>query len=145
LIWKDGRCKVVPPPDKLFVDTTLIYCAILDRERVLAIVYELDFFTYYKKFKVGGLTTNRESRIAPKGSNIRFFSVDDPSELYVRYAKDERIKIRQQKFSVEKQPLRGRDTKGLVLTANMIEYIAAEKAPDWDEALTGPPGKFLDN
>jgi topoisomerase-4 subunit A len=145
LIWKDGRCKVVPPPDKLFVDTSLIYCAILDRERVLAIVYELDFFTYYKKFKVGGLTTNRESRIAPKGSNIRFFSVDDPSELYVRYAKDERIKIRQQKFSVEKQPLRGRDTKGLVLTANMIEYIAAEKAPDWDEALTGPPGKFLDN
>lgn len=145
LIWKDGRCKVVPPPDKLFVDTSLIYCAILDRERLLAIVYELDFFAYYKKFKVGGLTTNRESRIAPKGSKIRFFSVDDPPELYVRYAKDERIKIRQQRFSVEKQPLRGRDTKGLVLTANMIEYIAAEKAPDWDDALTGPPGKFLDN
>ena len=145
LIWKDGRCKVVPPPDKLFVDTTLIYCAILDRERVLSIVYELDFFTYYKKFKVGGLTTNRESRIAPKGSSIRFFSVEDTPKLYVRYAKDERIKIRQQMFSVDKQPIRTRDAQGLVLTANMIEYIAAEKAPDWDDDLTGPPGKFLDN
>jgi topoisomerase-4 subunit A len=145
LVWKDGRCKVIPPPDKLFVDTTLIYCAILDRERILTIVYELDFFTYYKKFKVGGLTTNRESRLAPKGANIRFFSVDDPAEIYVRYAADERIKIRQQKFSVEQQPLRGRDAKGLVLTANMIEYVGSEKASDWEDALTGPPGKFIDN
>ena len=107
-------------------------------------VFEFDFFTYYKKFIVGGLTTNRETRIAPKGSNIRFFSVDNPSVLFVRYAADERIKIRQQQFSVGNQPVRNRDAKGLVLTANTIEYIGAEKASDWDDALTGPPGKFLD-
>jgi len=144
LIWKDGRCKVVAPPDKLFVDSSLIYCEILDRERVMTAVFEYDFFTYYKKFIVGGLTTNRETRIAPKGANIRFFSVDDPSVLFVRYAADERIKIRQQQYSVGNQPLRNRDAKGLVLTANTIEYVGAEKAADWDDALTGPPGKFLD-
>jgi topoisomerase IV subunit A len=144
LIWKDGRCKIVAPPDKLFVDTSLIYCEILDRERVLTAVFEFDFFTYYKKFQVGGLNTNRETRIAPKGANIRFFSVEDPEKLFVRYAADERIKIRQQQFLVGNQPLRNRDAKGLVLTANTIEYIGAEKAADWDDALTGPPGKFLD-
>jgi topoisomerase-4 subunit A len=144
LIWKDGRCKVVAPPDKLFVDSSLIYCEILDRERVMTAVFEYDFFTYYKKFIVGGLTTNRETRIAPKGANIRFFSVDDPSVLFVRYAADERITIRQQQYSVGNQPLRNRDAKGLVLTANTIEYVGAEKAADWDDALTGPPGKFLD-
>jgi topoisomerase IV subunit A len=145
LVWKDGRCKVTPPPDKLFVDTTLIYCDILDRERVLTVVYELDFFTYYKKFMAGGLITNRESRLAPRGATIRLFSDDNPSCLYVRYTADARIKIRQQKYSVERQPLRGRDAKGLVLTANQIEYVGADKAADWDESLTGPPGKFIDS
>jgi len=145
LVWKDGRCKVVAPPEKMFVDTTLVYTEILDRARVMTAVYELDFFTYYKKFTVGGLLTNRESRIAPKGANLRFFSDEDPTVLYVRYAADPRIKIRQQRYAVERQPVRGRDVKGLVLTANMIEYIGAEKAADWDDALTGPPGKFIEN
>jgi topoisomerase-4 subunit A len=145
LVWKDGRCKVVPPPEKLFVDTTLIYCAILDREHVLTVVYELDFFSYYKKFKPGGLITNRESRLAPKGANIRLLSDQNPAVLYVRYLADPRIKIRQQKFAVERQPLRARDAKGLVLTANRIDYVGTEKPADWDDALTGPPGKFIES
>ncbi len=41
-------------------------------------------------------------------------------------------------------PLRSRDAKGSVLTANMIEYVGSEKAADWDDDLTGPPGKFID-
>ena len=145
LVWKDGRCKVVAPPEKLFVDTTLIYSEILDRDRVMTAVYELDLFTYYKKFTVGGLITNRESRIAQKGANVLFFSDDNPPVLYVRYATDSRIKIRQQRYAVERQPVRGRDVKGFVLTANIIEYVGSEKAANWDDALTGPPGKFLDN
>jgi topoisomerase-4 subunit A len=145
LIWKDGRCKVVAPPEKLFVDTTLIYCAILDRDRVLTIVYEHDFFAYYKKFTIGGVITNRESRIAPRGSILRFFSDSNPKKLYVRYKADERTKIRQQTFSLERQPLRTRDAKGLVLTANVIEYVGDKKAADWKDRLNGPPGKFIDN
>ncbi len=145
LMWNDGRCKVVPPPEKLFVDTTLIYCAILDRERILTAVYELDFFTYHKKFMIGGLITNRESRFAPRGANVRLLADDNPPVLFVRYAADARIKIRQQKFVIERQPIRARDAKGLILTANMIEYVGSKKAADWDDALTGPPGKFIES
>lgn len=145
MVWKDGRCKIVAPPDKLFVDTTLIYCAVVDRERVLTAVYEHDFFIYCKKFQVGRMATNREARFAPKGSTVRFFSVDNPAELHVRYVADERVKIRQQRFSLAKHPVRGRAAQGLVMTANAIEYIGPEKAPDWDDTLTGPPGKFLDH
>jgi len=145
LVWKDGRCKVTAPPEKLFVDTTLIYCKILDRERVMTAVYESDFFTFFKKFTIGGLITNRESRFAARGAHVRFFSDENPPALFVRYIADERIKIRQQRFSIEKQPVRTRDAKGVVLTANQIDYVGAEKAPDWDDALTGPPGKFIEN
>jgi topoisomerase-4 subunit A len=144
LVWRDGRCKVVAPPEKLFVDPTVIYTAILERDRVMTVVYEMDFFSYFKKFTIGSLLTNREARIAPKGANIRFFSDENPSALFVRYSADARIKIRQQRYAVERQAVRGRDAKGLVLTANMIEYVGAERAPDWDDELTGPPGKFIE-
>jgi topoisomerase-4 subunit A len=143
LIWKDGRCKIIAPPDKLFVDANLIHCAIIDREQILSVVYEAEFFTYYKKFKIGALAVNRESSIAPKGANIRFLSDEDLSELYVRYKAGEHVKIRQQRFSVTKQPLCSRDTRGQVLTANKIDYVGGEPAEDWGETLTGPPGKFL--
>jgi hypothetical protein len=46
---------------------------------------------------------------------------------------------------VERQPVRSRDAKGSVLTANTIEYVGSEKSADWNDALTGPPGKFIDN
>jgi len=145
LVWRDGRCRVVSPPEKLFVDTSLIYCAVLDRNRVMTTVFEHDFFTYLKKFTPGGLVKNRESRFAPKGSKVLFFADSDTPTLYVRYSEDERIKIRQQKFSVAKLPVRGRDAKGLVLTANRIEYVGSAEARDWDDKLNGPPGKFIDS
>lgn len=145
IVWRDGRCKVVAPPEKLFVDDNLIYCRILDREQVMSVVYELDLFTHFKKFTVGRLVTNRESRIAPKGANIRYFTDEDAAALYVRYREDARIKIRQQRFSIERQPVRTRDAKGPVLTANPIEYVGAEKAPDWNDDLTGPPGRFIES
>jgi len=145
LVWNDGRCKVVSPPEKLFVDDSLIYCAILNREKVFTTVYELDFFSYFKKFMFGGITKNRESRFAPIGSRILFFNDEKPSSIFVRYSDDARIKIRQQKFSVLHKPVQGRDSKGLVLTANRIEYVGCDKARDWDDRLTGPPGKFVDS
>ncbi len=144
LIWKDGRCKVVAPPEKLFVDTSLIYCSILDRERVMTAVFEWDFFTHIKKFAPGGLITNRESRVAPRGANLRFLADHNPRILYVRYATDERSKIRQQEFKIERLPLRDRDAKGHVLTSKRIEFIGADKPHDWDDDLTGPPGRLSD-
>jgi len=142
LVWKDGRCKVVPPPEKLFVDTSMIYCAILDRECELILVFEYDLFTHIKKFTVGGLVTNREYRLAPKGANIRFLADDCPSLLYVRYAADGRSRIRQQEFAVDRLPVRDRETTGPVMTSKRIEYIGADKPPDWDESQTGPRGRF---
>ncbi|MGA2262502.1 MAG: DNA gyrase subunit A [Acidobacteriota bacterium] len=142
LVWQDGRCKVVSPPEKLFVDTSLIYSAILDRERVMTMVYEWDLFTHIKKFAAGGLITNREYRLAPKGAGIRFFADDNPSILFVRYAADARTRIRQQEFTVDRLPVRGRDASGMVMTSKRIEFIGAAKPADWEDTLTGPCGRL---
>jgi topoisomerase IV subunit A len=142
LVWKDGRAKIIPPPEKLFVDTSLCYCDILDRERLMVLAYEWDFFTHIKQFSVGGLMTNRESRLTPKGSNIRFLSDNTPGKLFVRYAADQRSKISQQEFSLRRLPVTDRDAKGLVLTAKQIEFIGSAKPDDWDDTLNGPPGRL---
>jgi len=142
LVWKDGRCKVVPPPEKLFVDTSLIYAAILDREREMTMVYELDLFTHIKKFTAGGLVTNREYRLASKGTSIRFFADNSPAVLYVRYTADARSRIRQQEFSIDRLPVRDREAAGMVMTSKRIEFIGAQKPADWDDGLTGPKGRL---
>jgi topoisomerase-4 subunit A len=144
LVWSDGRCKLVAPPEKLFVDTTVIYCAILDDERIMTAVYECDFFAYVKRFPTGALVTNRESRVAPKGAVIRFLADDNPAVLYVRYAADGRTKIRQQEFKLHRMKTRKRNANGAVLTANRVEFVGSVKPADWDDRLTGPPGRISD-
>jgi topoisomerase-4 subunit A len=142
LIWRDGRCKLVAPPEKLFVDTSLIYCAILDGERIMTATYECDFFTYIKKFSTGAMVTNREFRMAPKGAQIRFLTDENPSVLYVRYAADGRAKIRQQEFKLHRLTVRKRNASGSVLTANRVEFVGATKPADWNDSHTGPPGRI---
>jgi hypothetical protein len=144
LAWKDGRCKVVAPPEKLFVDSSLVYCAVLDRDRVMTVVYEWDFFTHVKKFVAGSLATNRDSRLAPKGSNVLLLADDAPRLLFVRYAPDSRSKIRQQEYKLDRVPVRERDARGAVMTVRRVEFVGSVKPQDWDESLTGPPGRFSD-
>ena len=50
----------------------------------------------------------------------------------------------QQEFGVKRVPVRDRDARGLVMTAKRIEFVGAAKPADWDDTLTGPPGRFSD-
>ncbi len=143
LVWKDGRYKIVSPPEKLFVDTGLIYCAVLDRERVLTVVYGDSFFTYIKKFTPGGSVTNREYRCIARGSDIRLLAADDPPLLYVRYAGSESQSIKQQEFPTEPLPVKDRDARGAMLTSKKTSYIGKAKPADWDDSQTGPRGTYM--
>ena len=144
LVWNDGRIKIVPPPDKLFVDSSLVYCGILDKERVLTIVYTLDFFTYAKKFLATGMVTNREYRFASKGAEVRFFADDAPGRLFVRYGESGAKAIAQQTFELDALPVRDRDARGATLTMKSVAFVGASKPADWDDARNGPRGNFID-
>jgi topoisomerase-4 subunit A len=143
LVWKDGRYKIVSPPEKLFVDAGLIHCAVLDRERVLTVVYGDSFFTYIKKFIPGGSVTNREYRCIPRGSEIRLLADDDPPLLYVRYAGSETQTIKQQEFPTEPLPVKDRESRGAMLTSKKTSYIGKTKPKDWDDTQTGPRGTYM--
>ncbi len=143
LVWRDGRCTVVAPADKLFVDSSLLYCAILDRERVLTVVFELDFFTYIRRCVVGGLITNREYRLAAKGSQVRFFADEKLDTLFIRYSDPGKPPIHQQIFALDAVPVRDRDARAPVLSSRRIAAIAGAKPADWNDELNGPPARLM--
>ena len=143
LVWRDGRYKIVAPPEKLFVDTSLLYCAVLERERVLTVVYGDSFFTYIKKFVPGGSVTNREYRCIPRGAEIRLLADDNPPLLYVRYAGAENQAIKQQEFPTDVLPVKDREFRGAMLTSKKTAYIGKTRPADWDDALTGPRGTYM--
>jgi topoisomerase-4 subunit A len=143
LVWKDGRYKVVPPPEKLFVDTTLIHCAIVDRERVMTVVFTEDGFTRVKRFS-GAAVTNREYRCIPRGAQILFFSDAEPAVLYVQYDVPATAAIKQQEFETRSLPARDRAGKSALMSSKRIATIGATKPAGWDDAVTGPKGAFMD-
>ena len=126
----------------MFVDTSVTYAAVLDRDRVMTVVYETDGLVYAKRFPAGGMIMNREYRFLPRASRIGLFADDSPATLYVRYVPTERQQIRQQEYDMGPLPSRDRDTRGVLMTSKPIDYIGAAKPSDWDDALTGPPGRF---
>jgi topoisomerase-4 subunit A len=143
LVWRDGRYKMVAPPEKLFVDASLIHCAILDREKVLTVVYDEEGFTRIRKV-AGGMVTNREYRCIPAGARILFFSDEETPVLYVRYDVPETAAIRQQEFDTTRLPVRERDGKSSLMSSKKIATIGAVKPESWDDALTGPKGAYMD-
>ena len=78
-VWKDGRYKMTPPSDKIFVDKDLLEVFLFnpekDRARAFVCVYEepLYGFAYIKRFTFGGMINNKEYRLAPEKSKVLFF------------------------------------------------------------------------
>ena len=141
VFWKDGRCMLIAPPEKLFVDRNAIYCAVADRERVLTVVYDDRSLTYAKKFG-GGMILNKEYRCLPKEAQVRMLADDDPETIYVQYETSGSLAIRQQEFPAQALPVRQRTSRGVLMTSKRVKFVGPAKPRGWDDAQTGPRGKF---
>ncbi len=143
LLWLDGRYKVVAPPEKLFVDTTLAQCLVTTREHIITVAYEAEGLTRLKRFPVTAVA-NREYRSAPKDARVLFCSLDTHDTLYVRYDPAEGGTIRQQEFDIRELPVRERQSNGALMSSKRIAFIGPAKPDDWDDTQTGPKGRFMD-
>ena len=143
VVWDDGRYKVVPPPEKLFVDKNVIYLGIYDRDRVFTMVYVADPIAHLKRFRLGGIIQNKEYTCTPEGaSKILFFADDDPPILYVKYAPRKGQQIHQQEFQTAKAAIRTPKTRGLQMTTKRITLVTPQRPRNWD-AKPSPRGAFL--
>ena len=145
LVWDDCRYRVIPPPDKLFVDKNLVYAAIYDRDRVMTLVYESDQITHMKRFTFGGVIQNKDYFCIPEGETGKalFFADNQPATLYVKYAPRKGQQIHQQEFDPKKIAIRTPKTRGIQITTKRVTDIATQKPRNWDDKA-GPKGAFLD-
>ena len=145
LVWNDCRYRVIPPPEKLFVDKNLAYVAIYDRDRVMTLVYESDQITHLKRFTFGGVIQNKDYFCIPEGETgkVLFFADNQPATLYVKYAPRKGQQIHQQEFDPKKIAIRTPKTRGNQITTKRVTDVATQKPRNWD-AKAGPKGAFLD-
>ncbi len=160
-VWKDGRYKMAPPSDKIFVDKDLLEVFLFnpekDREREFSCVYEepLYGFSYVKRFTFGGMINNKEYRLAPEKSKVLFFAEGCPEKLYVKFKPAKNQKIHQMLFQPlelvdkgagEKRPVvevRGASARGIQLTTKAIARIASAKGSWWDDSEAAAKGVLL--
>lgn len=135
VVWDDGRYKVLPPPDKLFIDKNMLYCAIHDKEKLFTAVYtEPKFgFTYIKRFSFGGCIMNRDYYLAPEKSKVVFYAEGTPEALYVKYRPAKGQRVNQQLFVPGEVLVKGVSARGRQMTSKPIRSIVAEKPRGWED------------
>ncbi len=144
LVWDDGRYRVVQPPETLFVDTHLVYCAKMDRDRVMTIVYMEYGNAYLKRFRFGGAILNREYRCAGEGARILLFADDDPAEIYVKYKPAKRQRIHQQRFETAGVSVKGVKARGILMAPKKIEKVATRRPRWWTDGGKSPRGLLVE-
>ena len=160
-VWKDGRYKMTPPSDKIFVDKDLLEVFLFnpekDRERAFVCVYEepLYGFSYIKRFTFGGMINNKEYRLAPEKSKVLFFDEGCPENIYVKFKPAKNQKIHQMLFQPlelvdkgagEKKPVvevRGATARGIRLTTKAIARVSPTKGSWWNDGEASTKGVLL--
>jgi len=143
--WEDGRYKMLPPPDKFFVDQNHIYIARFDRDRQMTCVYtQKDHgFTYLKRFTFGGAIQNKEYRLAPDNSEVRLLVEGTPETLYVRYRPAKSQRIHHQLFTPSEAIVKGVAARGIQMTSKGISRLDTQKPKGWEDDAESPRGVLL--
>ena len=139
----DGRYKVVPQPDRLFVDKDLLLTCVFNRDRQYTVVYtEKSYgFTYLKRFAFGGTIMNRDYNLLPETGEIQLIVEGTPERLYVKYKPAKGQRIHQQLFKPSDVAVKGVKARGNQMTAKPIQRLVAgteAERPRWWDA-SGPP------
>jgi topoisomerase-4 subunit A len=144
-VSKDGRYRVVPPPEKMFVEGGMMYCAKADRDRVYTTVFtdKSCGFTYMKRFKTGGFIINKEYRCAHEGCEVLIFEDTNPTEIYVKYKPAKNQRIHQQVFNPADIPVKGSKARGNQMTAKKIARISTKKERWWKDSEENHRGHLI--
>lgn len=145
IVHGDGRYRVVNPPERLFVDTEMAYCAPVDRDRECLLVYrDEDGFNHIKRFTFGGAILNKEYSCIPDRGRVLYFTDCPPKTLYVRYKKSKGQRIHQQVFDLSKIAVKSVKTRGKHMTAKKVASIHSVKPKGWIDTGSGRPETFPD-
>jgi topoisomerase-4 subunit A len=145
VVSKDGTYRVVQPPEKLFVDGNMVYCAKADRDRVYTVVYTDTEcgFTYMKRFTTGGFIIDKVYNCAQDDADVLVFEDTNPTDVYVKYKPAKGQRIHQQVFHPADIPVKGAKARGNQMTAKAIARISTTKPRWWKDDGDSHRGRLL--
>ncbi len=155
VIGKDGVMKVMKIAEKMFVGKSPLRVAVFHRDdqKVYNMVYRdgKSGRLYAKKFKVGGVTRDKEYPLFKTHSKSRvfFFAVHDSekknSRVLVHLDPDlKRVKEKVIEFDFSWLELQGRAVKGSTLTAHKVDRVVnAPKSEESESEGKTPPSKAV--
>ena len=150
VIGKDGVMKVMKIADKMFVGKSPLRVAVFrrDDQKVYNMVYRdgKSGRLYAKKFKIGGVTRDKEYPLFKTHSRSRifFFSIHDSEKKNSRVLVHldptlKRIKEMSIEFDFAWLELQGRSVKGSTLTAHKVDRVVNAPKAEGDEAEEAKP------
>ena len=152
-VTSDGAYKVIPPPEKLFVDRDLYQHAIFDRELLYTLVYQTNSATYLKRFTFGGTILNKEYRCIPPKAKLLLLTAESLERVYIKYKPfkpgkrggvgkggnqpDEQI------VELAEVPVQTPKTLGTMLSHKAVDWIKTTRPRGWNEQGTTPIGPLF--
>ncbi|MBQ2281207.1 MAG: DNA topoisomerase IV subunit A [Kiritimatiellae bacterium] len=148
VVWKDGKFKLIPAPEKLFVDNNMLYAAIFNRDKEYTAIYTDKEYpiSYIKRFSFGGLIANKDYSLLPNEGQVRFLEEGTPAFVWIKYKPAKSQRIIQKVFkAAEEVAVKGVKAKGKQITLKAIQHIASGEKPPrwWDEAAPTDKGNLL--
>ena len=144
----DGRYKVIPPPEKLFVDRDLLHYALFDREAVHTLVYQTPSATYLKRFAFGGTILNKEYQCVPPKAKILLLTAEPLERVYIKYKPFKPGKRGgrgpaasqpdEQVVELTDLPVQSPKTLGTLLSHKAVDWLKTSRPRGWSEQ-GGPP------
>ncbi len=147
VVQGSGSYKVIPPPEKLFVDRDLLHCALFDRETVYTVVYQLAGGTFLKRFAFGGTIMNKDYACVPPKARVLLLTEEKVEKLYLKYkpfkptaklhAKAKRAAKTQpdeQVVDLRGLPVQTPKTLGQQLSYRAVDWLKTTRPRGWEES-----------
>ncbi len=148
----NGTYKVVPPPEKLFVDRDLYHHAPFLRDQVYTLVYSTPSATYLKRFTFGGTILNKDYACAPAKAKVLLLTAEPLERVYIKYKPlkpgkrgglgkaqppDEQI------VELAELPLQTPKTLGTLLSHRSVDWLKTTRPRGWNEEGSAPMGPLF--
>lgn len=118
----NGTYRVLPVQDKYFIDGNVLYCGVLDKDKVFTAVYQQSKtrIAYIKRFCVESFIMDKEYMYAPEGSKVVLFTEESEMRLDFWFQRKKRMRRRKDECLISDYRVTSESAKGVQLCGQKI-------------------------
>jgi topoisomerase IV subunit A len=131
VIKKNGMYSVIDVPEKVFVDTDLLYCALVeDKDELAKTVFTILYkdpesgYPMIKRCSIDSFMFNKDYSLVPEGSQVFVLEDEEDFRFTVKYNPKPKLRILEERFKASDYPVKGLKTQGIRLASRTCKKIS---------------------